>query len=286
MKFFNPIHNSMRGLAIVTGEGLAKKPSYLARNLISGKKRLSARNNSGKITVRYRGGAHKRLMRLVDFKRFNVLKDENDKVLSTVVSLEYDPNRSAFLALLESRLLSDESNVTYHYIISSVGMKLGSHLICAKISSGLDMNEGNSFPLSEIRIGMKIHNVEIKHGSGGVIARSAGSYAELIGRDSGYAMIRLRSGEVRLVPLNCFATIGIVSNIEHKNESYAKAGRKRWMGIKPHVRGVAMNPVDHPHGGGEGKTASGRHPVSPWGQLAKGKKTRRKKWSDKLIKSS
>ena len=285
MKCFNPIHNSMRGLAIVTGDGLAKKPSYFARNLISGKKRLSARNNSGKITVRYRGGAHKRLMRLVDFKRFNLLKDEYDKVLSTVVSLEYDPNRSAFLALLESRLISDEVNVIHHYIIASAGMKLGSNVICAKISSGLDMNEGNAFPLSEIRIGMKIHNVEIKHGSGGVIARSAGSYAELIGRDSGYAMIRLRSGEVRLVPLNCFATIGIVSNIEHKNESYAKAGRKRWMGIKPHVRGVAMNPVDHPHGGGEGKTASGRHPVSPWGQLAKGKKTRRKKWSDKLIKS-
>lgn len=285
MKCFNPIHNSMRGLALVTGEGLAKRPSSLAKNLISGKKRLSARNNSGKITVRYRGGGHKKLMRLVDFKRFNVLKDENDKVLSTVVSLEYDPNRSAFLALLESRLSSDEGSVMHHYIVASVGMKVGSNLICARVSSGLDMNEGNSFPLSEIRIGMKIYNVEIKPGSGGVIARSAGSYAELIGRDSGYAMLRLRSGEVRLVPATCFATIGVVSNVEHKNESFAKAGRKRWMGIRPHVRGVAMNPVDHPHGGGEGKTASGRHPVSPWGQLAKGKKTRRKKWSDKLIKS-
>jgi large subunit ribosomal protein L2 len=285
-KSFNPVHNSMRGLAIVTGEGLAKKPSEFARDLIVGRKRISARNNAGRITVRYRGGGHKQMMRIVDFKRYDMLKDASDKVISKVISLEYDPNRSAFLALLESHLLSDENNVFYRYIVSSVNMKVGSVISCARASSGLDMHEGNAFPLSEIRIGTKIYNIELKHGSGAVIARSAGSYAELIGRDGGYAMIRLRSGEVRLVPANCFATIGIASNLEHKNENFAKAGRKRWMGIRPHVRGVAMNPVDHPHGGGEGKTSGGRHPVTPWGKPTKGKKTRHKnKWSDKLIKS-
>lgn len=286
MKYFNPVTNSMRGLSLISRDVLAKRPSEKASDLIIGRKRISARNNSGRITVRYRGGAHKKKMRIVDFKRYDMLSSNDDKIVSKVMSIEYDPNRSAFLALLESRNSSDETSVSfYNYIIASSNMKVGDEIICSKIAGDMHMNEGNSFPLSQIRVGLKIYNIELKHGCGAAIARSAGSYAEVIGRDSGYVLLRLRSGEVRLVPEACFATIGVASNIDHKNESFAKAGRKRWMGIRPHVRGVAMNPIDHPHGGGEGKTSGGRHPVTPWGKPTKGKKTRRKKWSDKLIKS-
>jgi len=285
MKYFNPIHNSMRGLSLISREILAKEPSEKAAHLIVGRKRISARNSYGRITVRYRGGGHKKKMRVVDYKRYNVLSSSDDKVVSCVISIEYDPNRSAFLALLESRSLSDENTVFYNYVVASSNMKIGMEIKCAKVASDMEMDEGNAFPLSQIRVGLKVHNVELKHGCGGVIARSAGSYVEVIGKDSGFVLLKLRSGEVRMVPENCFATIGIVSNIDHKNESFAKAGRKRWMGIKPHVRGVAMNPIDHPHGGGEGKTSGGRHPVTPWGKPTKGKKTRKKKWSDKLIKS-
>ena len=286
MKYFNPVHNSMRGLCLISRDSLAKEPSEKARGLIFGRKRISARNNAGRITVRYRGGAHKKKMRTVDFKRYNALSHNEDIVVSKVISLEYDPNRSAFLALLESKSSKNESaDIFYNYIIASTNMKIGDEITCSKIGGDMNMNEGNAFPLSQIRIGLKVYNIELKHGSGAVVARSAGSYAEVVGRDSGFVLLKLRSGEVRLIHEDCFATIGIASNIDHKNESLAKAGRKRWMGIRPHVRGVAMNPIDHPHGGGEGKTSGGRHPVTPWGKPTKGKKTRRKKWSDKLIKS-
>ena len=286
MKYFNPVHNSMRGLCLISRDSLAKEPSEKARGLIFGRKRISARNNAGRITVRYRGGAHKKRMRTVDFKRYNALSHSEDVVVSKVISLEYDPNRSAFLALLESKSSKNESaDIFYNYIIASTNMKIGDEIICSKVGGDMNMNEGNAFPLSQIRIGLKVYNIELKHGSGAVVARSAGSYAEVVGRDSGFVLLKLRSGEVRLIHEDCFATIGIASNVDHKNESLAKAGRKRWMGIRPHVRGVAMNPIDHPHGGGEGKTSGGRHPVTPWGKPTKGKKTRRKKWSDKLIKS-
>ncbi len=276
----------MRGLSLIDRDVLAKEPSEKARSLIFGRKRISARNNHGRITVRYRGGAHKKKMRTVDFKRYDALVNADDVVLSKVISIEYDPNRSAFLALLESKSTQDENSVVfYNYIIASTNMKIGAEIICSRVGGDMNMNEGNSFPLSQIRIGLKVFNIELKHGSGAAIARSAGSYAEVVGRDSGFVLLKLRSGEVRLIHEDCFATIGTASNVDHKNESFAKAGRKRWMGIKPHVRGVAMNPIDHPHGGGEGKTSGGRHPVTPWGKPTKGKKTRRKKWSDKLIKS-
>ena len=290
MKYFNPVHNSMRGLSLISRDILAKEPSEKARHLIFGRKRIAARNNAGRITVRYRGGAHKKRMRTVDFKRYNALAHIDDNITSKVISIEYDPNRSAFLALLESRSVHNEgddngSSVFYNYIIASTTMRINDEIVCSRVGGDMNMNDGNSVPLSQIRIGLKVYNIELKHGSGAVIARSAGSYAEVVGRDSGFVLLKLRSGEVRLVQEDCFATIGIASNIDHKNESFAKAGRKRWMGIRPHVRGVAMNPIDHPHGGGEGKTSGGRHPVTPWGKPTKGKKTRRKKWSDKLIKS-
>ena len=276
----------MRGLALASSEILAKQPSELARSLIKGRKRISARNNAGRITVRYRGGGHKRLNRTVDFKRYDTLKGENDRISSRVISIEYDPNRSASLALLESSSSLNSSEIFYKYIICPINISVGSSINCSMTSDGLDMQEGNSFPLSQIRVGTKVHNIELKHGSGGVIARSAGAYAELMSHDSGYAMLKLSSGEIRMIPAACFATVGIVSNLEHKNENLAKAGRRRWAGIKPHVRGVAMNPVDHPHGGGEGKTSGGRHPVTPWGKPTKGKKTRHvKRRSEKLIKS-
>lgn len=229
----------------------------------------------------------KKKMRIVDYKRYNALIDNEDSVISKVISIEYDPNRSAFLALLKSKNIKDTNSDSsfYSYIIASLNMKIDDEIICSMIGGDMNMNEGNSFPLSQIRIGLKVYNIELKHGSGGIIARSAGSYAEVVGKDSGFVLLKLKSGEMRLVSGDCFATIGIASNIDHKNQRFAKAGRKRWMGVKPHVRGVAMNPIDHPHGGGEGKTSGGRHPVTPWGKPTKGKKTRRKKWSDKLIKS-
>jgi large subunit ribosomal protein L2 len=286
MKQFNPVNNSMRNLILTDRSLLAKKPASVAKSsgLITGKSRISARNNNGHITVRYRGGGHKKLARLVDFKSYNLLASKDDRIISEVVSIEYDPNRSAFLALLKSHTTAEPNKIYYRYVIASSGMKIGSAFICTRNPLISDMIEGSTFPLSQIRIGTKVFNIELKHGSGGVIARSAGAYAELIGVDGEHVMLRLISGETRLVPSDCFATIGVVSNLDHKNQSFSKAGRKRWMGIKPHVRGVAMNPVDHPHGGGEGKTSGGRHPVTPWGKPTKGKKTRHKrKLSDKLI---
>jgi len=215
----------------------------------------------------------KKLYRFVDFKR-----DKFD-VEAVVERIEYDPNRTAFIALIKY------DDGVYSYIIAPNKLKIGDKVKSSKDKT-LDINVGNAMPLKFIPIGTIIHNIELKAGRGGAVSRSAGSYSQLVGKDNGYALIKMQSGEIRMFLLDCMATIGAVSNSDNKNTSIGKAGRKRWLGIRPTVRGVAMNPVDHPHGGGEGKTSGGRHPVSPTGVLAKGKKTRSKKKSNRLVVKS
>lgn len=229
----------------------------------------SGRNNIGHITVRHKSGGHKKSYRVVDFKRNKYDVD------ALVERIEYDPNRTSFIALLKY-----EDGV-YSYIIAPNRLAVGDKVVSSR---GLtDIRNGNCMPLSVIPIGTIIHNIEFKPGCGGAVSRSAGSYSQLVGKDSGYALVKMQSGEIRLFLLDCLATIGSVSNPDNKNTCIGKAGRSRWLGIRPTVRGVAMNPVDHPHGGGEGKTSGGRHPVSPTGKSAKGKKTRSTKKSNKLI---
>ena len=246
--------------------GLHKGKPHAA--LIEPKRAVNGRNNAGRITVRHRGGAHKRHYRVVDFKR------TKDGVPGAVERLEYDPNRSANLALI---LYRDGER---RYILAPKGIKVGD-----KIASGSEAGiaKGNSMPLKNIPVGTIVHCVEMKPGKGAQIARSAGASVQYVGRESEYAQLRLRSGEMRRVNLNCRATIGEVGNSEHALRKLGKAGAKRWRGIRPTVRGVAMNPVDHPHGGGEGRTSGGRDPVSPWGLPTKGKKTRSNKRTDNMI---
>jgi large subunit ribosomal protein L2 len=233
----------------------------------------AGRNNMGHITVRHKSGGHKKTFRIIDFKR-----DKFD-VEANVERIEYDPNRTSFIALLKY------NDGVYSYILAPHKLKAGDKVISSKRL--IDVKIGNSMPLGVIPIGTIIHNIELKPGTGGVISRSAGTYSQLVGKDGGYALVKMQSGEIRMFLLNCMATIGSVSNIDNKNISIGKAGRSRWLGIRPTVRGVAMNPVDHPHGGGEGKTSGGRHPVSPTGKSAKGKITRtRKNQSNRLIVKS
>ncbi len=231
----------------------------------------SGRNNQGHITVRHKSGGHKKVFRSIDFKR-NKLDVE-----AAVLRIEYDPNRSAFIALLKY------DDGIYSYIISPHKVKVGDKVLSSR-SEGIDVKIGNSMPLSIIPIGTIIHNIELRPFAGASVARAAGTYCQLVGKDGGYALIKMQSGEIRLFLLDCLATIGSVSNLDRKNTTIGKAGRSRWLGIRPTVRGVAMNPVDHPHGGGEGRTSGGRHPVSPTGKSAKGKRTRsKKKPSNRLI---
>jgi large subunit ribosomal protein L2 len=239
------------------------------RSLTGPLKRSGGRNNLGRITVRFRGGGHKRLYRIIDFKR------TKDGIPAKVASIEYDPNRTARIALLTYQ------DGEKRYILAPVGLKVGD-----KVTSGenSEIRVGNCLPLRSIPVGTTIHNIELRPGKGAQMVRSAGMSAQLLGKEGQYATLRLPSGEIRRVHRDCRATVGQVSNVEHENISIGKAGRSRWFGRRPHVRGVAMNPVDHPLGGGEGKTSGGRHPCSPWGQLAKGLKTRKpKKASSKLI---
>jgi len=269
LKHFNPTTSSQRQLVIVDRSQLYRgKP---VKSLTQGLTKKGGRNNAGRITARYQGGGHKRSYRFVDFRR---LKRD---VAAKVERLEYDPNRSAFIALVryEDGVLS--------YILAPQRLAVGDNVVAGE---NVDVRPGNAMPLGSIPVGTIVHNVEMKPGKGGQIARSAGSYAQLVGRDQGMAILRLNSGEQRLVPSGCFATVGAVSNPDHANISDAKAGRSRWRGKRPHVRGVAMNPVDHPHGGGEGRTSGGRHPVSPWGKPTKGKRTRSNKATDKFIMRS
>ncbi len=267
LKTYNPTSPSMRQLVTIDRSELHKgKP---VKTLTEGLSSSGGRNNHGRITSRFRGGGHKRTYRLVDFKRRG-----NWGVAATVERLEYDPNRTAFIALVKYE------GGELAYILAPQRLQVGDKVLAA---DRVDVKPGNAAPLKAIPVGTIIHNVELKPGAGGQMARSAGSFAQLIGRDGDWSQIRLASGEIRRVRSECMASIGAVSNPDHQNINYGKAGRMRWKGRKPHNRGVTMNPVDHPHGGGEGRTSGGRHPVSPWGQPTKGHKTRRNKKTDGMI---
>jgi large subunit ribosomal protein L2 len=266
LKHFNPVTASLRGTVLISRSELWKgSPIKL---LTEGKSHSGGRNNHGRITSRFRGGGHKQSYRLVDFKRrkFNVP--------GTIERLEYDPNRTAFIALVKYQ------DGELAYILAPQRLRVGDQVVAG---AKVDIKPGNAMPLAAIPVGTIIHNVEMKPGAGGKIGRAAGQYAQLVGKDSGYAQIKLMSGELRIVRGECMATIGAVSNPDNSNQSLGKAGRSRWLGRKPHQRGVVMNPVDHPHGGGEGRTSGGRHPVTPWGKPTKGYKTRVNKRTDKLI---
>jgi large subunit ribosomal protein L2 len=266
LKTFNPVTPGRRQLVLVDRSELHRgKPE---KSLTEGKKRTGGRNNHGHITTRHIGGGHKQRYRMVDFKR------RKFDVAATVERLEYDPNRTAFVALIA---YADGEKA---YILAPQRLQVGDQVVAGE---KVDVKPGNAMPLASIPVGTIVHNVEMKIGKGGQLARAAGSYVQLVGRDQGYALLRLASGEVRMVRQECMATIGAVSNPDHVNESIGKAGRTRWMGIRPTVRGTAMNPIDHPHGGGEGRTKGGRHPVTPWGTPTKGYKTRNNKRSDKWI---
>jgi len=266
LKTYKPITPGLRQLVIVDRSELHKgKP---VKALTEGKNSQGGRNNTGRITVRFRGGGHKKSYRLVDFKR------RKTDMVAKVERLEYDPNRTAFIALIKYQ------DGTLSYILAPQRLSAGDEVVSG---NQVDVKPGNAMPLANMPVGTIVHNVEMKLGKGGAIARSAGSYAQIVGRDQGYVTLRLNSGEQRLVHGQCFATVGAVSNPDHMNTSLGKAGRSRWLGRKPHNRGVTMNPIDHPHGGGEGRTSGGRHPVTPWGVPTKGHKTRKNKATDKFI---
>jgi large subunit ribosomal protein L2 len=269
LKAFKPVTPGQRQLVIVDRSGLHKgKP---VKGLTEGKNSSGGRNSNGRITVRFRGGGHKKTYRKIDFRRTKF--DQPAKV----ERIEYDPNRSGFIALLKY------ADGELSYILAPQRLAEGDTVVSGE---NVDVKPGNAMPLGNMPIGTIVHNIELKIGKGGQIARSAGTYAQIVGRDQDYVIMRLNSAEQRLVHGRCMATIGAVSNPDHMNISIGKAGRKRWMGKRPHNRGVAMNPVDHPHGGGEGRTSGGRHPVTPWGFPTKGKKTRTNKSTDKFIISS
>ena len=266
LRQFKPTTPGQRGLVLVDRAGLWKgKPE---KSLTEGLRSKGGRNNLGRVTARRRGGGHKQRYRLVDFKRTKF------DVPATVERLEYDPNRTAFIALIRYE------DGEHGYILAPQRLAVGDTVISGKSA---DIKPGNAMPMQAIPVGTIIHNVEMKKGKGGQIARSAGTYAQLIGKDQGYAQLRLNSGELRMVRAECMATVGAVSNPDQQNIKIGKAGRSRWLGVRPSVRGVAMNPIDHPHGGGEGKTSGGRHPVTPWGKPTKGKRTRNNKRTDGLI---
>lgn len=266
LKKYNPTTPGQRQLVLVDRSGLWKGGPE--KSLTEGQKSTGGRNNLGRITSRFRGGGHKQRYRLIDWKR-----DKFD-VEGTVLRLEYDPNRTAFIALVEY------ADGEKRYILAPQRLKEGDKVIAGEKT---DVKPGNAMKLKSMPVGTIIHNIELKAGKGGQICRSAGTYGQLVGRDAGYAQVKLASGELRIVRQECMATVGAVSNPDHMNQSLGKAGRKRWMGKRPHNRGVAMNPIDHPLGGGEGRSSGGRHPVSPWGQIAKGGKTRSNKATDKYI---
>ena len=266
MKNFNPVTPSLRGTVLINRSELWKgKP---VKGLTEGLSQTGGRNNHGRITSRFRGGGHKQTYRIVDFKR------RKRDMPAVVQRLEYDPNRTAFIALVKYQ------DGELAYILAPQRLKAGDQVVAA---ARADIKPGNAMPLSAIPVGTIVHNIEMKPGAGGKIARAAGQYAQLVGKDAGYAQIKLMSGELRLVRGECIASIGAVSNPDNSNQSLGKAGRSRWLGRRPHNRGVVMNPVDHPHGGGEGRTSGGRHPVTPWGKPTKGYKTRGNKRTDRLI---
>ena len=266
LKKLKPTTPSNRGVVLVDRSDIWKgKP---VKELTEGLTKSGGRNNHGRMTSRRRGGGHKRKYRVVDFKRTKF------DIPATVERIEYDPNRTAFIALIKYE------DGEQSYILAPQRLKAGDSVVA---SERADIKPGNAMPLGSIPIGTIVHNVEFKPGAGGKIARSAGAYVQLVGRDQGYAQLRLTSGEMRIVRGECMASIGAVSNQDQQNIKLGKAGRNRWRGKRPSVRGVAMNPVDHPHGGGEGRTSGGRHPVTPWGVPTKGKRTRNNKATNKFI---
>ena len=265
LKKFRPNTPGTRGLTLVDKKGLwTGKP---VKSLTAGLSKKGGRNNTGRITMRRKGGGHKAKYRIIDFKR-------NNTEAATVDRIEYDPNRSSYIALITY------TDGTKSYILAPKDLKAGDQVISGEKK---EIRIGNCMPMSDIPVGIDIHNIELKIGSGAQLARSAGSSTQIVGKSDGYVAIKLPSGEQRKVREECRATIGVLSNIDKKNQKLGKAGRKRWLGVRPSVRGVAMNPIDHPHGGGEGKTSGGRDPVTPWGKPTKGKKTRNNKRTDKFI---
>ena len=266
LKHFNPVTASLRGTVLIDRSELWKgKP---VKGLTEGQHSSGGRNNHGRITSRFRGGGHKQSYRIVDFKR------RKYDMAATVERLEYDPNRTAFIALIKY----EDGELAY--ILAPQRLKVGDSVVSG---ARVDIKPGNAMPLSAMPVGTIIHNIELKVGAGAKLVRSAGTFAQLVGKDQGYAQVKLGSGELRIVRAECMATVGAVSNADHQNQQIGKAGRSRWLGRKPHQRGVVMNPVDHPHGGGEGRTSGGRHPVTPWGKPTKGYKTRSNKRTDNLI---
>jgi large subunit ribosomal protein L2 len=268
IKKYQPVTPSRRFTTVVTREDVTRQTPE--KSLTVGKKRSGGRNNLGEITIWWRGGGHKKSYREVDFKR--------DKlgVPAKVAAIEYDPNRSARIALLHY------ADGEKRYIIAPSGLTVGRTVVSGPEA---DILVGNALPLKNIPAGTVVHNIELRPGKGGQMARSAGAQAQLVSREGGVALLKLPSGEIRRVAVECMATVGQVGNLDHENESHGKAGKSRWLGKKPHNRGVTMNPVDHPHGGGEGKTSGGRHPVTPWGQPTRGFKTRNNKRTDKFVVS-
>lgn len=269
LRKYKPVTPGLRQLVLVDRSALYKGAPV--KTLTEGLTKSGGRNNTGRITSFRKSGGHKRAYRIIDFKRRKL------DVEGTVERIEYDPNRTAFIALI------DYTDGDKAYILAPQRLAVGDKVIAA---ASADVKPGNAMPMSAMPVGTIVHNVELKLGRGGSVARSAGSYAQIAGRDGAYVILRLNSGEQRLVLSSCFATVGAVSNPDHMNISLGKAGRSRWLGQRPHNRGVVMNPVDHPHGGGEGRTSGGRHPVTPWGIPTKGKKTRSNKATDKFIVSS
>jgi len=268
VKSYRPTTQTRRFQTVVSREDLTRKKPE--KSLTEGKKRTGGRNNLGQTSVRFRGGGHKKSYREIDFRR------DKDGVPARVAAVEYDPNRSARIALLHY------SDGEKRYILAPVGLEVGRTVMSGP---GADILVGNSLPLKNIPAGTVLHNIELRPGKGAQMARAAGAQAQLVSKESGYALLKLPSGEVRRVLAECRATIGQVGNLDHENVSLGKAGRTRWLGRRPHNRGVSMNPVDHPHGGGEGRTSGGRHPVTPWGQPTRGFKTRNNKRTDKMIVS-
>ena len=269
VKSYRPTTQTRRFQTVVSREDLTRKKPE--KSLTEGKKRTGGRNNLGQTSVRFRGGGHKKSYREIDFRR------DKDGVPARVAAVEYDPNRSARIALLHY------SDGEKRYILAPVGLEVGRTVMSGP---GADILVGNSLPLKNIPAGTVLHNIELRPGKGAQMARAAGAQAQLVSKESGYALLKLPSGEVRRVLAECRATIGQVGNLDHENVSLGKAGRTRWLGRRPHNRGVSMNQVDHPHGGGEGRTSGGRHPVTPWGQPTRGFKTRNNKRTDKMIVSS
>jgi len=266
IKAYRPYTETRRYQTTLTFEELTTARPY--KPLLEKRDRISGRNNHGELTIRHRGGAHKRHYRIVDFKRDKI------GIPARVSTVEYDPNRSAFIALV------NYADGDKRYILYPLGLKVGDKILAGPEA---DIVVGNALPLKNIPVGTMIHNIEMRVGKGGQLVRSAGGAAQLLAKEGEYAQVRLPSGEVRKIHVDCMASIGQVGNVDHENITIGKAGRKRWMGIRPTVRGVVMNPVDHPHGGGEGKTSGGRHPVTPWGQPTRGYKTRRNPQTDKWI---